>query len=199
VKVAESLRAIGSVMTSRWRRAARRRWRQRRCGRTRTPAGPSGPAGAAAQRIWYLAWIPVFSSMQITTVAWWRAHVHIAHRGSLGPELLVIAAVQAATDPVRRQFQAGQDLPTWETGVPVPAKRAAIMLCVHADAPSGGKEVAVATIANRTSGPYTPGRPRGQGSACRHSPAGARERRRPGQLRSRCAGRRRTPRPGGTA
>ncbi len=43
--------------------------------------------------------------------------------------------------------------------MPVPARWAAIMPCVHTDSPSGGVEVAVATIASRTSGPYTSGRP----------------------------------------
>ena len=43
--------------------------------------------------------------------------------------------------------------------MPVPSRRAAIRSCVHAVTPSGGTEVAAATIASRTPGPYTSGRP----------------------------------------
>ena len=39
------------------------------------------------------------------------AQVGVADRGGLGPELLVVAAVEPAPHPVRRQFDAGQDPP----------------------------------------------------------------------------------------
>ena len=43
--------------------------------------------------------------------------------------------------------------------MPVPASAAAIIAWVHAEVPSGGTEVATATIRSRTPGPYTSGRP----------------------------------------
>ena len=58
--------------------------------------------------------------------------------------------------------------PTWLAEIPVPASSPAIMSCVHAGSPSGGAEVAVATMASRTSGPYTSGRPlRGRSASAR--------------------------------
>ncbi len=65
----------------------------------------------------------------------------------------------AIPGPVRRQVQAGQDPPHLAGGDPGAASSRAMEACVHAVVPSAGAAVAVATIASRTSGPYTSGRP----------------------------------------
>jgi hypothetical protein len=49
--------------------------------------------------------------------------------------------------------------PHCEAEMPVSASWPAINAQVHTETPSGGAEVAAATIRNRAFGPYTPGRP----------------------------------------
>ncbi len=61
-----------------------------------------------------------------------------------------VSAMSMLPSPIR---------PAWLAEIPVPASSPAIDACVHAVVPSGGAEVAVATIASRTPGPYTSGRP----------------------------------------
>jgi hypothetical protein len=84
---------------------------------------------------------------------------NIGNRHFSTARLVVEAAVQPAAGLVRLQVQAGQDLPDLGNGDAGAASWPVISGCVHAETPSGGTEGAVATIASRTSGPYTSGRP----------------------------------------
>jgi hypothetical protein len=71
------------------------------------PAGPGRPFGILA----VLGLDPGLLVDADDHGAWRRPQVHIAYRGGLGPELVVVAAVQPAPDPVRRQLQVRQDTP----------------------------------------------------------------------------------------
>jgi hypothetical protein len=66
------------------------------------PARPGGPLGISA----VLGQDPSLLTDADHHGARRRAQVHLAHRGGLCPELLVVPAVQPALDPVWRQLQA---------------------------------------------------------------------------------------------
>lgn len=178
VKVTESLRLIGSAMTcpvATSSAATMETVPLRTYSNSRRASRP-GRAGCSGY-LRYLAWILVFSSMQITTVPGGgrRYTLHTAAawaQNCSSPRRFSHPRTRCGTSSSPARIR-----PAWLAEIPVPASSSAIDACVDAVVPSGGAEVAVATIASRTSGPYTSGRPLRGRSARAGSPPRANRRR----------------------
>ena len=177
MKVTESLCSIGSVTT--WPvamcSAAMMEAVPLRTYSTPRPAArrPAGPAVAAA-RDTCGTWPGSRSSHRCRSPRCPAAGAGRCRRPRRpAPELLVVAAVEPAPDPVGPQFQAGQD-PAHLGGGDARAVQAGgdQVMRPRRDA-LGRTEVAAATIASRTPGPYTSA---GRCGAGRPGPAGRRGR-----------------------
>lgn len=154
MKVAESLRLIGSTTTcpvATCSAATMETVPLRTYSNSRRPARPGAARRSGYLR--YLAWIPVFSSTQTTTVSGGGRR----YRSQTAPACAQNCSSSARWSQPRtrcgRSSSSARRRPIWEAEIPVPASCAASRAWVHTDTSGGGIEVAAATICSRTCGP----------------------------------------------
>lgn len=154
MKVAESLRLIGSTITcpvATCSAAMMETVPLRMYSNSRRAARPGAARRSGYLR--YLAWIPVFSSMQITTVSAggrrYRSHTAAACAQNCSSS----ARLSHPRTRCGRSSSSARTRPIWEAEIPVSTSCAASRAWVQTEASGGGTEVAAATICSLTSDP----------------------------------------------